>query len=124
MTINYIDTWTILGHYDFNHDRIEISTYLKQFPELHDFCVKHELKHRRLHKQHGFTWRHYVLDIKDRFKLHNDKILSIQYRTFKEEVKPKTISALVFMIFYNFVSIITYFFEFIGIRHLLHKRRK
>ena len=120
--INYIDTWTILGHYDFNHNRIEISSFLKQFPELHTFCVTHELKHAEIRKKYGYSWRHYLLDIKDRFKLHNNKILSTQLRSFKEEIKPKHMHALMFMFGYGFISIITSIFNIIEIRHVIPKK--
>ena len=120
--VNYVDTWFILGHYDFNHCRIEIFSFLKQFPELHTFCVNHETKHGEIHKKHGFSWRHYMLEIKDRFKLHNDKILSAQLRSFKEEIKPKHIDAFFFMFFYGFISIIAFFCEFIEIRHIINKK--
>jgi len=121
--INYLDTWSILGQYDFNHSRVEISSFLKQFPELHDFCVNHELRHAEIHKKHKFSWRHYVLDIKDRFRLHNDRTLSTQLRTFRKELKPKHIHALVFMFGYGIISIITCTFYCIEIRHVIHKKR-
>ena len=120
--VNYVDTWCILAHYDFNHSRVEISSFLKQFPELHDFCVEHESGHAEIDKKHKFSWRHYILDIKDRFKLHNDKILSTQLKTFKKEMKPKHIYALMFMFGYGFITAITFFFGFIEIRHVINKK--
>ena len=120
--VNYVDTWFILAHYDMNHNRIEISSFLKQFPELHAFCVNHETRHAEIYKKHGFSWRHYALDIKDRFKLHNDRTLSTQLRTFKEETKPKHITTFVFMLFYSLITIITFFFTFIEIRHIINKK--
>ena len=120
--INYVDTWYILGHYDFNHERIEISSFLKQFPELHDFCVNHETKHAEIHKKHGFSWRHYILDIKDRFRLHNDQTLSTQLKSFRKEIRVKQIHALIFMFGYGFITAITFLFAFIEIRHVINKK--
>ena len=121
--VNYVDTWFILGHYDMNHDRVEISSFLKQYPELHDFCVNHEIKHVEIYSKHKFSWRHYILDIKDRFKLHNDRTLSTQLRSFREEIKPKHIDTFVFIIFYQFISMLTFFLQFIEIRHVINKER-
>ena len=120
--VNYIDTWSIFGQYDFNHNRIEISSFLKQFPELHTFCVNHELRHSEIRKKHGFSWRHYVLDIKDRFKLHNDRILSTQLMAFRNETRPKHITDFLFFFFYGFFSMLTSFFQFIEIRHIINKK--
>ena len=121
--VNYVDTWYILAHYDFNHERVEVSSFLKQFPELHDFCVTHETKHAEIHKRHKFSWEHYMLDIKDRFRLHNSKVLSTQLRTFRKEMNPKHVYALVFMFGYGFISIITCFFYCIELRHIIYKKR-
>ena len=121
--VNYVDTWSILAHYDFNHCRIEISSFLKQFPELHDFCVEHETKHAEIHKRHKFSWEHYVLDIKDRFRLHNSKVLSTQLRTFRKEMNPKHIHVFVFMLFYSFITAITFPMFLIEIRHIIPKNR-
>lgn len=122
--VNYIDTWTTLAHYDFNHDRIEVSSFLKQFPELHDFCVKHELGHAEIYKSLGFSWRHYTLDIKDRFRLHNSRILTTQLRVFRKESRPKSITACVFMYGYAYITAITFFFNIIEMRHIIHKKKE
>jgi len=102
--IIYLDTYSIVAHYDINNDRIEASEYLKMFPELHSFCIQHEMKHRELQIRHGFTWRHIWLDYKDRFKLFWDDTLRRELRGFHKFSQPKGFRGFAFIVTYTFLG--------------------
>ena len=81
-----MDTHTILGQYVTELDRVEISTYLQLYPELFDFILSHELKHSNLPK---YSYKNFILEIKDRYKLVADKTLRNQMNAFLKLSRPK-----------------------------------
>jgi len=102
--IIYLDTYSMVAHYDVNNDRIEASEYLKMFPELHNFCINHEIQHQNLQIKYGFTWRHIWLDYKDRFKLFWDDTLHRQLRDFNKFTTPRGLKGFTFSIGYTILS--------------------
>jgi len=115
--IVYVDTWFLVGQFDFIRERVEISKYLKLYPELHDFVLQHEKKHFDIYKEYGFSWRHFVIDIKDRFKLFNNRTIYNQWRKFQKQKEPRNWKEYLFMFMYQFVNAFTTFLSFIRIRH-------
>jgi len=99
--IVHVTTFSIMAHVVYDHDRnprIEISEYLKEFPELYGLCLKHEKTHARYGM---FTWRHFWLDLKDRFRLRTDLKLREQLHLFQKHAQPKGIKEYVFAVLYS-----------------------
>lgn len=124
MSVKYFDTSAFLAHYDFNRRRIEISELVKQFPELHEFVLKHEKDHARIFEEKGFSFRHIAIDFRDRFKLYWNRTLFEQLMKFMKLREPKKMWHYCFMIFYNVAGIFTLFLKLIAIRHILSDSKK
>lgn len=113
--IVYLDTYFITGHYAPNLDRIELSAYLKDYPELHDFVLAHEKKHGEIG---GISWRHFIVDVRDRYRFFTDKVLWDQYCAFVKHREPINLSQHVFTVLYHLVNALTAFFVFFTIKHI------
>ena len=113
--VHYLDTTAITAHVDINRKRIEISRFLKIFPELHDFFLKHERTHARFFIEKAFIFNHIWLDYKDRFKLFSDKRLFEQFSAFQTLREPESLRMFLFMVFYNILNYPTSFFYLMGI---------
>jgi hypothetical protein len=100
--IIYVDTFSILGQVIYDTvdltRRIEISEYVKAFPELHALCLRHEKEHARCGM---FSWRHFWLDLKVQFKLRTDLKVREQVRDFKKHVGPRDIKQFAFAVLYS-----------------------
>lgn len=119
MDIIYFDTTYFIAHTDLKRERIELSEFLKLFPELHEFLLKHELNHAKIFADYGYSLRHIWLDYKDRFKLYKDPLLLEQLTSFLHLREPKKIKDYCFMLFYQIASYFSIFFALIRIWHTL-----
>jgi len=98
--IIHLDTWTIMAHTVYDEKgqaRVEISEYLKEFPELYKFCLDHEVDHAK----HGpaSLW-HLWIDWRDRPKLILNDQLKNQMRAFHRKRQDLRIGTQIFYAFY------------------------
>lgn len=93
-----MDTRTFLAHYIPSQNRIEISQYLSEYKELHDFCLHHELDHA---KQKPYSLKHLWIDLRDRTRFFFNSTLLTQKRDFEKPLKPQTLKAALFLGVYN-----------------------
>ena len=100
-TIVEVDTRTFLAHYIPSEDRVEISKYLHEYKELHDFCLNHELDHA---KQKPYSLRHLWIDLRDRTKFFFNTTLLKQKHNFEKPLQPKTLKAALFLGVCNLVG--------------------
>ena len=98
--IVYVDSYAICGHTIFLKDqiRIEISSFLTQYPELHRFVLDHERKHSEFSR---FSWRHFWIDAKDRIRLVWDPTIQRQLNDFRDQMKPKGLKEILFQVLYE-----------------------
>jgi len=98
-----VETRTFLAHYLPTQKRIEISKFLKDFNELYEFVLKHELKHAQLKY---FSFRHIWIDIKDRTKFFLNPSLVEQMEEFQKPLQPKSLRGKLFRYIYELSSFI------------------
>jgi hypothetical protein len=95
-----LDTWTITAQTVYDEKgqaRVEISEYLKEFPELYNFCLAHEVDHSK----HGpaSLW-HLWIEWRDRPKLILDDQLKNQMRAFhRKRVDPRLGTQIFYVIY-------------------------
>lgn len=120
-----LPTRSIKGHFIPHRNLIEISSLYDK--ETHDMILNHELQHAKIYAEHGlYTWRHFALDLKDRWHIYSTKglvkkVLHYEKRPLKEKLKEAP-----FAIMYMFFGIVTEFpMEILGpITVLLKRNRK
>lgn len=95
----YVDSYTILGQYSPVLNRIELSLYLKSFPELHEFVLGHERKHAGQGALQA-CW----LDVKDNVTLQTDPLLHGQLKELRKPIRPKTLEQKIHCYSYNFLQ--------------------
>ena len=113
-TVKFLNTYLILAQYTSERDEVEISEYLKKYPELMSFCLLHELTHASFSKH---SLKHFWLDMKDRFRFFADNQLLQQWGEFrKDEIFgfKETKKDLAFSISYNLLSEFSCFIYFAG----------
>lgn len=125
--IVFVDTWMRMGFFDPKHNRIEVSKYLRQFPELYQFVIEHEIQHSLTFEEYGYSARLYWEELKDRFLLCSNEKFFSQYMKFKRETEPK-FREMPFYLGYTLINMVTSFFGLIPsyfvFRHLIKKLRK
>jgi len=123
-SIIYADTYYFIAHYLPKFNRIEVSTYLKNFPNLHDFSVNHEIQHALIEKQCNFpVFRHLWLDLKDRFKLFWSPLLFKELAEFSALTNRKTIKHTIERFLYSLLSQFIMIVAVVAIRHLFSKKK-
>jgi len=80
---------------------VEISKYLNEHKELHDFLLNHELDHA---KQKPYSLKHIWIDLRDRTKFFFNSTLLKQKHDFEQPLKPKTWKAALYLATYNIVG--------------------
>jgi len=122
-SIIYADTYCIIAHYLPKYHRIEASIYLKNFPNLHDFCINHEIQHALIEKKYNLPiFRHLWLDLKSRFKLYWDPTLFGELREFFSLTNRKTVKKRIEKVLYEFLTSFTMIIGIVSIRHLLSRK--
>ena len=104
--IVHLDTWTITGQTVYDEKgraRIEISEYLKQYPELLHFVLNHEIDHA---KNGPVSWRHLWIDFRDRPKLIWDDKLREQKRQFENCRRDLSLKTQTFYLIYVFFCVL------------------
>jgi hypothetical protein len=101
-----LDTRSIIGHYVPRSQRIEISKYLREYPELFTFVLEHEQKHSQLS---NYSFKHIWIDIRDRTKFFINITLIKQWIAFNKPDAPKGWKENIFIFLYNFLGIIQVF---------------
>lgn len=95
-----LDTWTFLAHTVYDEKgqaRIEISEYLKEYPELYKFCLDHEVEHSK----HGpVSLSHFWIDFKDRPKLILNNTLHDQQIKFNQAKQDPKLRTQIFYLLY------------------------
>jgi hypothetical protein len=98
--IIYLDTWTLMAQTVFDEKgraRIEISEYLKEYPELYQFCLNHEVDHAK----HGpASFWHFWIEWRDRPKLILNNQLKNQMNEFHRKRQDPRITTQIFYVIY------------------------
>ena len=118
--IVYVDSYDTIAHFLPNLNRIEISKFFKQFPELNNFILTHELKHAEIHEKNSYSLSNCILDIKERFQFYTSLSLFSQYMSFLRLRNPKSsknkkfiLKKSMFVLAYTFTALFTSFFFFL-----------
>jgi hypothetical protein len=83
--------------------RIEISEYLKEYPDLYRFCLDHEVEHSK----HGpVSLRHFWIDFRDRPKLILNNTLREQQMKFNLSKQDPRLRTQIFYLFYGLYCVV------------------
>jgi hypothetical protein len=95
-----LDSWIFVAQTVYDEKgqaRIEISEYLKEYPELYQFCLNHEIDHAK----HGpISFWHYWIDFRDRQKLIMNDDLSKQMAKFRRSRQDPRLRTQIFYVIY------------------------
>lgn len=101
--IIYVDSYSIIGSYYPKLNRIEISKYLRDFPELHSYVLGHELKHATFPP---CSPKHFWFDLIDNARFFLNLELLHQFSNFKRLPNGKlTKKELAFIFAYDLLTI-------------------
>ncbi len=99
--IVYLRTYQIVGLYEYAEDRVEISEFLKDWPELHEFVLDHELDHVRIRREGRPFYLHMKADMDHSLALLRSRELCRQVQEFKNKTKPKGLRLSLWYLLYN-----------------------
>jgi hypothetical protein len=124
--IVYVDSYQVIGAYIPKFNRIEISVFMKDFPELQAFVLNHEKQHALIEQSHRFALPfHLWHDIKDRTKAYWDSILFEQLVDFENLATPKSKLKLLELEVYSILTIFAMIPAYVvALRHFVPILRK
>ena len=98
----YFPSYSFIAHYSLKLKQIEMSSFLKDFPELHDFVLRHEKEHAELFLRRGYkgvlgqAW----IDLRDHKRIMQNNVLWKDYKQFRGNMRGSKKDVL-FIIAYN-----------------------